>query len=655
LNARHFIIATAGHVDHGKSSLVKALTGVDPDRLPEEKARGITIDLGFAHLEIPGSVIGDPSLTFRLGIVDVPGHEDFVKNMVAGVGSIDVALFVVAADDGWMPQTEEHLQILSYLGVTRAVVVITKMDLVAGKESDVMEQLRKKLEGTVFAEAPIVMTSVVRGEGLEEFKKALAQVLLETPPPTDIGKPRLPVDRVFTLHGIGTVITGTLTGGTLRRGQEIVIQPSGTTTRVRSIQSHNQDVELSSPGTRTAINLPDIAVAGKDPSAQSGKTIRRGDILTLKEFGSASRVMDVVLERSPRSTSKTEGESRPIKNAGLVRFHHCSGNCSARVLILDGDQVVPGQKIPAQLRLETPVFAFAGDRFILRDWSEQMTLAGGMILDPDAGIRNLRSEARKIFLKQRGDAPDQVSVFVSSQLMRDGIVVKSGLLRKSHFSPNEIADAIARLVKDGRAVGSGDFVADKDWWQKLCQRAIDMIETEHKAHPEQGGVPLSKLRVLVEKGKQPADIFDAVVADLCKADFVQTSGNIRRKTHQATLPPNLQAPVARLHSALMTKPLDPPSRKELVAGTAGEQALRFLIETGEAVKVSDDVILLVESLAKATEIIRKFLTNNKTATVSELRQTVGTSRRIIVPLLEHLDRQGITLRQGDQRVLRNRV
>src|SRR5229473_1117753 len=252
---QHFIVATAGHVDHGKSALVKALTGTDPDRLPEEKARGITIDLGFAHLELPSLRPNDPPLL--LGIVDVPGHEDFVKNMVAGVGSVDLALFVVAADDGWMPQTEEHLQILNYLGVPGAVVALTKVDLTQDEE-DVGSAIREKLRGTPYADAPIVATSSVSGRGVDELKAALARVLDETPPPRDIGKPRLPVDRVFQLQGIGTVVTGTLTGGALRRGQTVVIQPSEKATRIRSLQSHSRDVESSEPGTRTALNLPDL-------------------------------------------------------------------------------------------------------------------------------------------------------------------------------------------------------------------------------------------------------------------------------------------------------------------------------------------------------------------------------------------------------------
>src|ERR1700722_1796448 len=303
---QHFIVATAGHVDHGKSALVKALTGTDPDRLPEEKARGITIDLGFARLDLVASVPGAPS--FQLGIVDVPGHEDFVKNMVAGVGSIDLALFVVAADDGWMPQTEEHLQILTYLGINRAVIALTKIDPIQ-EVHRVIAAIHDKLRDTPFADAPIVPTSVVTGRGLDYLKAALAQVLAGTPSPRDIGKPRLPVDRVFMLRGIGTVVTGTLTGGTLRCGESVAIQPSGKIARIRNIQSHNRDVDVGVPGTRTALNLPDLSVSGD---------IRRGDVVTLAVLGGPSELVDVVLEISPRA-------SHSLKDGMHVRVHHGSG------------------------------------------------------------------------------------------------------------------------------------------------------------------------------------------------------------------------------------------------------------------------------------------------------------------------------------------
>jgi selenocysteine-specific elongation factor len=291
-------------VDHGKSAVVKAISGTDPDRLPEEKARGITIDLGFAHLELLSPK--DPSLTLSIGIVDVPGHEDFVKNMVAGVGSIDLALFIVAADDGWMPQTEEHLQILTYLGVNRAVVALTKADLMESEVqlSETISQVRDKLRESPFAEAPIVPTSVITMKGFEDLKSELSRALSEMPPPRDIRKPRLPVDRVFTLRGIGTVVTGTLNGGTLQRGQSVVIQPSGKVTRIRTVQSHNCEVESSVPGTRTALNLPDLA----SKSDHLSEAVRRGNVVTFPEFGGPSNTLDVVAITS--SITSTSGSIR---------------------------------------------------------------------------------------------------------------------------------------------------------------------------------------------------------------------------------------------------------------------------------------------------------------------------------------------------------
>src|SRR6476619_1659548 len=273
--ATHFIVATAGHVDHGKSALIKALTGTDPDRLPEEKARGITIDLGFAHLELPSPA---PPASFLLGIVDVPGHEDFVKNMVAGVGSIDLALLVVAADDGWMPQTEEHLQILTYLGVHRAVIALTKFDL--GNVETITAQIRNQLEQTPFTNCQIIPTSVRTGQGLSDLKDVLGHEFAELRRPRDIGKPRLFVDRAFVLRGVGTVATGTLSGGSIRRGQDVVVQPRNISARIRSIQNHGRDIELAQPGMRTAMNLPDVSIGEKE--------MQRGDLITVQSLSSSN-------------------------------------------------------------------------------------------------------------------------------------------------------------------------------------------------------------------------------------------------------------------------------------------------------------------------------------------------------------------------------
>ena len=630
---QHFIVATAGHVDHGKSALVKALTGTDPDRLPEEKARGITIDLGFAHLELPASVPG--SSFFLLGIVDVPGHEDFVKNMVAGVGSIDLALLVVAADDGWMPQTEEHLQILTYLGVNRGVVALTKIDLVQD-ERRAVAAIHDKLCDTPFADAPVVPTSVVTGRGLDHLKAALARVLVETPSARDIGKPRLPVDRVFTLRGIGTVVTGTLTGGTLRCGQSVAIQPSGKVARIRNIQSHNRDVELGVPGTRTALNLPDIAASDD---------IRRGDVVTLAEFGGPSEILDVALEVSPRA-------NRPLRDSAQVRIHQGSANVCAKVVFFSCKELTPGKQALAQLRLEASVFVFAGDRFVLRDQAGQNTLAGGVVLDPDPSRKLFRSEARLSFLRQRAESPCEALSFVASQIARDRAVRQSQLLLKSKFSATDISNAVSRLAAEGNLVLAGDFAVDAARWQVLRGRAADAIEARHRAHPEQTGLSLSDLRTILKADLPFSGLFESLVGDLCRSEFVQVGNTIRRVTHRRALPPPLQAAAAKLRATLAAKPFDPPSRKQLAPDPVSQQALRFLIETGEAVEINAEVVLTEESLKRMTALIRQHIRDNGPATVSDLRRELTCSRRVIVPLLERLDRDGITLRNGDVRTLR---
>ena len=629
----HFIVASAGHVDHGKSALVKALTGTDPDRLPEEKARGITIDLGFAHLELPASAPGASS--FQLGIVDVPGHEDFVKNMVAGVGSIDLALFVVAADDGWMPQTEEHLQILTYLGVNRSVVALTKIDLIQD-EHRAIAAIHDKLRDTPFADAPIVPTSVVTGRGLQDLKAAFKHVLAGTPSPRDIGKPRLPVDRVFTLRGIGTVVTGTLTGGTLRRGQSVAIQPSGNVARIRNIQSHNRDVQLSVPGTRTALNLSDI---------DASEDVRRGDVVTLTEFGGPSEVLDMVLEVSPRV-------NRPLRDGAQVRIHHGSTNVRARVVLFCQKELAPGEQALAQLRLEARVFVFAGDRIVLRDSAGTNTLAGGVVLDPDAGRKFLRSQARLNFLCQRAESQVEVASFVTSQIARDRAVRRSQLLVKSKFSAADISNSISRLTSEGNLVLAGDFTVDAASWQLLRRRATEDIDASHLAHPEQAGLSLSELRANIESGLPFADLFEPLIEDLCRSEFVQAGNVIRRVKHRPMLPPPLQTAAANLRTTFAAKPFDPPPRKQLAPDSISQQALRILIKTGEAVEINADVVMAAGSLKQMTDLIRHYIRDNGPATVSELRQELMCSRRVIVPLLERLDREGVTLRNGDIRTLR---
>src|SRR6478609_7739070 len=460
MELKRFILATAGHVDHGKSALVRALTGTDPDRLPEEKLRGITIELGFAQLELRM-----PDALLTIGIVDVPGHEDFVKNMVAGVGSIDLALLVVAADDGWMPQTEEHLQILIYLGVRRIVVALTKIDLVEAVDAAV-EKVRAQLRDTPFGEAAIVRTSITTGSSAEELKAQLAREFSALVPQRDLGKPRLAVDRAFILRGIGTIVTGTLVGGTLRRGQAVVVQPAKIPARIRAIQSHNREVEEIGPGARTALSLPDVPVARE----KNTPGIWRGDVIALSEFGEASAIADVMLSRSARLSTKT----RPIKHGGAVRVHHASANFDARVFFQTSEELCAGKTAIAQIRFEAPVFIFAGDRFVIRDASEQITLAGGVVLDPDASVRNFRSAGEREFLSKRAQAPYDAGVFVATQIGRDRAVKRNALVVKSSFS----ADEIAASLKSANVIERGELLVNAQWWNEFLRQAEATINVE---------------------------------------------------------------------------------------------------------------------------------------------------------------------------------
>jgi len=647
----HFIIATAGHVDHGKSALIKALTGTDPDRLPEEKARGITIDLGFAHLDLPSPA---SSSSIHVGIVDVPGHEDFVKNMVSGVGAIDLALLVVAADDGWMPQTEEHLQILQYFGVHRAVVALTKADLAprlgsgqAADQAAASAEVRQRLEGSAFADAPIVPTSVVTGHGLDLLKDSLARELSATPPPRDTGKPRLAIDRVFTVAGAGTVVTGTLTGGRLQRGQAVVIQPGGHPARIRRIQSHGRDVEVSGPGTRTALNLTDLnAAAG----------VHRGDVITLPEMGDASDCLDVMLEISARA-------ARPIKNGLRVRVHYGSGNVPAHVVLGSGTQLPVGEREVAQLRLEAPVYLFAGDHLTVRDWSEQHTLAGAVVIDPDATRRAFRHTGRQQWLEQIAASLDRPSAFVAGYVARDRVVQPVRAFVKSRFSRQDIDAAIEELARQGTVVAlsstvahganvEGDLLVDAETWTAALGRAAQLVDDSHREHPERQGMSLTDLRNTITNGFPVNQVFDSLIAAMCEQGFARSGSSIQRLSHRAKLPDPLRAAGETLRQALAARPLEPPSRKELTPDAASQRALKFLIESGEVVEISSELVLSAAALAQATAQVKAFVVQHGPATVSDLRQALGSSRRVVVPLLEYLDRTFVTLRHGDKRALR---
>lgn len=643
MQTNHFIIATAGHVDHGKSSVVKALTGTDPDRLPEEKARGITIDLGFAHLDLPHPT--NPEITFRIGIVDVPGHEDFVKNMVAGVGAINLALIVVAADDGWMPQTEEHLQILEYLGVKNGVVALTKMDLAAEGEEELIQTVREKLSNSPLRAAPIVPVSVMKGTGLTELKESLARELASIPAPVDCEKPRLSVDRVFALKGIGMVVTGTLTGGKLRKGETVIIHPRGAQTRVRNIQSHSEDVEVAHPGTRTALNMPDVAAVGE------ARGVQRGDVITIPGVGKAIDAIDVMVEKSARLAGQQKGAGRPLQSGMVLRWHYGSGNFPARVLLRGPKELGAGEKALAQLRFDEPIFVLAGERFILRDWSEQVTLGGGIVLDVDGVRERFRDAGQTRFLEQRAASTGEVQAAVCAQLERDKAVPSNQLLVQSVFSPGQIAQSLSGLQAGKKAVQFGGFVLEANWWSQQLKRGKEEVLKHHQQHPEKQGLPLSDLRAKMSDLAEPNGLFEAWLSALGQEGIQQTGTTLRAREHQQALPPQLEAAGVKLRRTLQEKLLDPPSRKELAPESSAQQALRFLLETREVVELSPEVVISRAGFERARALVVQHLRGKGPASASDLRQVLNSSRRVAIPLLEKFDKEGITRREGDLRVL----
>ena len=636
MSQKNFILATAGHIDHGKSTLIEALSGINPDRLPEEQKRGMTIDLGFAHLNIKDTENQDE--IFSLGLIDVPGHADFVKNMVAGAGSVDLAMFVVAADDGWMPQSEEHLQILSYLNVKRAVVALTKSDTVDDIDFSI-EVIRDSLKGSAFENSPVVPVCALIGEGIDEIKKVIINELKELPPPADISKPRLCVDRVFSPKGVGTVITGTTHGGGFSKGQKVIIQPQGTETTIRSIQNHNSQLDDCKPGMRTALNIPDIEIL----KGKSKEGIRRGDTITIADLGTPSRRVHVEVHVSERAT-----KIQTIKHAQRVRFHHFSTTISGKILFFENTNLEKGNKQIAEIRLDRPVFTFAGDRFVLRDWSKQFTIGGGIILDSSPPKRSYRTERQRNFLLMRASNPNEFTTHLNSLLTRDHFIKSDTPLSQSSFSKSVIEDAI----ENNDAVVSGNFIIDKNWWSEINEIAGNRIKTIHEKHPELPGIDISQLRTFMKKRVVDSKLFEFLIDQLCKSGFTKKDTILSIDSHKASLPNHLTSSGKKIRILLDENPLEPPNPKEIINSENDEAALKFLLQTNEAIQLDDKVILLSKNYKEAVDKIRSYITQNGPATAADLRKALSSTRRVIIPLLEHLDKEGITFRSGDTRVLK---
>lgn len=641
---RHFIIGTAGHIDHGKSTLVHTLTGTNPDRLPEEKERGVTIELGFAHFSLP--IPETTNETFEIGVVDVPGHADFVNNMVAGVGSIDLAVFIVAADDSWMPQSEEHLQILTYLGIKNFIVALTKADLVDDLEF-VTEILADDLQGTALEGAPIIPVAAPTGLGMDALRETIAQTLQATPSPRDFEQARLAVDRAFSPKGVGTVVTGTLTGGELAVGDQLTAYPSGLRTHVRSIQNHSASLDKAVPGMRTALNLPDLPL-----SAKGRKGVSRGHLLVDGSPGEATLEIDVELTRASRAIPGQPGTLRPLKSNHRIFVHHGSGRTQARVLFPEEIVLNPGDTSIAQLRFDDPIHALAGERLVIRELSGEATLAGATVLDPHPTRRQFRSEQRQTFLMARAEAPDDLLLLLRTHLERDHFVTERELTQSLPFSKAEIKTGLKKLTKSNEVITRGEkHLAHASYWKDLIKKSSKTVQDYHVSHPDHIGMSTELLKKHLGTATAITGLFDALLLQLTEKNFKVSDNVICHNSHSLELPPELEGAAAQIIKTLANSGLTPPLPAELQSTPQEEAAYKFLARTRQIIPLDPKVTLSGEVFKKTLTQVRDFIEKKGQATASELRQHLDTSRKVIMPLLERLDRDGVTKRDGDYRTL----
>lgn len=606
------VIGTAGHVDHGKSRLVQALTGIDPDRLEEEKRRGLTIDLGFAWLKLPSGR--------EVGIVDVPGHERFIKNMLAGAGAINVTLFIVAANEGWKPQSQEHLDILDLLGVSGAVVVVTKADTVeeAALEA-VVTDVSRRIGGTSLAGSAIVPVSAVTGAGLDRLRSEIDHLLERTPPAEDRGRPRLWIDRVFTMRGSGTVVTGTLTGGGLEEGQDVEILPEGLRARVRSLQSHRRQVPGIGPGNRTAVNL-----VGLDP-----EHVVRGDVLTRPGLWRTTRRVVAVIRFLPHL-------GHDPSERGAFKFYAGSAEVDARIRFLEEEPPEPGDTGIAAIALDRPQVLDWQDRFVLRDAGRRETLGGGRVLEPHPLRVRGRDPAVLRGARARLEAPDRLAYFEvvleeAGRMARREIPLRTGL-------DGEAARALT-------AVWLESLVFSEPAFGELERSLLGAVRRHQQGHPLEPGMPRAAVRAALDLD---ARAFDEAVEELARRGVIVADTTVLRTPDFAPAVggPERDALMAILESGGAT----PPTVAEL-SQRLGAPLIRALVRSGELVQVSPDIVFPAAWVQELKRRVAEAIGRGGPLTVAQFRDLVGTTRKYAVPLLEYLDQMGFTRRQGDVRVL----
>ncbi len=623
-----YVIGTAGHVDHGKSTLVQALSGIDPDRLQEEKERGLTIDLGFAWFTLPSGR--------EVSIVDVPGHERFIKNMLAGVGGIDLALFVVAADEGVMPQTREHLAILDLLQVDHGVVALTKSDLVEPDWLDLVEaDVAELLESSSLAAAPIVRCSAATGVGLDDLRAALDAALEALPPVRDLGRPRLPIDRVFTISGFGTVVTGTLVDGELHTGEQVSLEPGGGMARIRGLQSHKKKVKAAEPGTRTAVNLSGVAP----------EDLARGMVLTGPGWLHPTAAVDVRLR-------VVERLANPIRHNTTLTLHTGAAELAARLRLLEGEELAPGAESWAQLRLEEPLAAARGDFFVLRN--SVTTVGGGRIVDtqPRRHKRNQSGTLEALGRLLQG-SPDDTVLTVLQQIEPAAL---SAVRARAELDDAVVRAALGRQVADGAVVvldagtaadvepGDGSVLTTAAGYEALTERALGMAREFVAEHPLRSGIPKEELR---SRLGLPAKAFSGLEARLRSEErLAAREGALDVAGRQVTLSAEQEREAAAIVERLRAAAANPGTER------VGGELAAYLESAGRIVRVTEGIYLEAEVHAGMVEQVRAAIGERERITLAEVRDLFGTSRRVAQAFLEDLDRRQVTRRVGDARVLR---
>jgi len=638
------VIGTAGHVDHGKSTLIEALTGIHPDRLKEEQEREMTIDLGFAWLTTPDGE--------DVGIVDVPGHRDFIENMLAGIGGIDAVLFVVAADEGVMPQTREHLAILDLLQIQGGVVALTKIDLVEDEWMELVEDdLHQVLSSTILNDSPIVRVSARTGEGLSHLLEVLSDNLANRPPRPDLGKPRLPIDRTFTIAGFGTVVTGTLTDGYFHVGREVEILPNKKKGRIRGLQTHNKNEESAVPGSRTAINISGISLDDVD----------RGEVVTYPGDYHPSRRLDVQFRLLPDASGSVSHDME-------VKLFIGASEILARIRLLGTRELLPGDEGWLQLETRSPVVASRGDHYILRRPSPGETLGGGIVIDPQPRRRYKRFD-QNILARLESIAQGSPIQILNDALLSLGTAPLKEVITKSNLNTEDAKNATEELIRSGcmlsldqqttvengeLTISNTDLVMSNVFWKQVRVTAINEVDAYHIQFPLRKGMPREELKSrLISLLKFSQRFFNSYLEKLfANNELIDAGPMVKRPGHSIRFTPGQQEHVNTLLRRFEANPYAPPSYKES-QNEVGDEVLAALFSLDQMVAVSDDVIFRKADYDHMIDEIRDLLREKGTISAGEVRDYFDTSRKYVLALLEHLDQRGITIREGDIRKLKS--